>query len=153
MAGVAFLETVEQAIARPDDEWRSRAATHAEGRTSAQFLAEAHDELIGSLTVFVRRAGIPDYLDRVPEVDLPTVVGVYVSPSGRGLGVVDTLLAAASEWATERGHRELTLDVHESNAAAIGAYQRAGFVVGSEIIVESGRELSMVKQLPARNPG
>ncbi len=150
MAAVAFLETVEQAIARPDEEWRSRAATHATGRTSAQFLAEAGDELIGSLTVFVRPAGTPDYLDRVPEVDLPTVVGVYVSPPGRGLGVIDALLAAASEWARERRYRELTLDVHESNTVAIRAYQRAGFETRSELMADSGRELGMVKQLTPR---
>ncbi|HEU0205066.1 MAG TPA: GNAT family N-acetyltransferase [Pseudolysinimonas sp.] len=153
MARVAFLETVEQAEARPGEEWRSRAAAHSEGNASAQFLAESGTELIGSVAVIVRSMGVPDYFDRVPDVDLPTVVGVYVSPRGRGLGVIDALLAAAAHWAEQRGDRELTLDVHESNSAAIRAYQRAGFEVRSEFVSESGRELGMVKPLPARNHG
>jgi len=37
MAQVAFLETVERAEARPDEEWRGRTAAHAEGGASAQF--------------------------------------------------------------------------------------------------------------------
>src|SRR6185369_16341011 len=41
MAQVAFLETVERAEARPDEEWRGRTAAHAEGGESAQFVAEA----------------------------------------------------------------------------------------------------------------
>jgi GNAT superfamily N-acetyltransferase len=149
MAGVAFLETVEQAMARPDDEWRSRAAVHAEGRSSVQFLAERGDEPIGSVTVFVRRAGAPDYFERVPDVDMPTVVGVYVAPSGRGIGVIDALLGAAADWARARGDRELTLDVHEKNAPAIRAYERAGFERRTWFDGPAGRELGMVKELVA----
>jgi GNAT superfamily N-acetyltransferase len=154
MAHVAFLETVERAEAIADEEWRGRAAGHAEGEASAQFLAEAGDgadhQLIGSLTVIMRKAGVPDYFDRIPDVDLPTVVGVYVAPRGRGLGVIDALLATASDWARQSGHTELTLDVHESNAAAIRAYERAGFVILSGFEGESGRELGMVKRLAPR---
>ncbi len=147
MAPVAFLESIEQATARPDEEWQARAATMAEGDGGAQFLAERRDEPIGSLAVIIRAAGAADYFDRVPEVDLPTVVGVYVAPSGRGAGVIDALLATAVDWARSRGDRELTLDVHETNAPAIRAYQRAGFELRSEFTGESGRELGMVKVL------
>ena len=150
LAGIAFLETVEQAAARPDEDWRTRVATNAAGDTSTQFVAERDDQLIGSLTVFVRAAGTLDYFDRVPDVDLPTVVGVYVAPSGRGLGVVDTLLGAAAEWAFARGDRELTLDVHEKNAPAIRAYERAGFTLRTSYDGPSGRELGMVKDLVAK---
>jgi len=153
MAHVAFLESVAQAEARPDEEWRNRTAAHAEGDRSAQFLAETDNTLIGSVTVIVRAAGAPDYFDRVPDVDLPTVVGVYVSPVARGRGVIDTLLAAAAEWAEQSGYQQLTLDVHERNATAIRAYERAGFEVQSEIVTESGRELGMVKQFVARGRG
>jgi len=153
MAQVAFLETVERAEARPDEEWRGRTAAHSEGGASAQFVAEAGDSLIGAVTVIVRAAGEPDYFERIPAVDLPTVVGVYVSPAGRGAGVIDALLAAAAEWAAASGYHELTLDVHESNAPAIHAYQRAGFEVRSEFVSESGRELGMVKSLSARDHG
>lgn len=147
MASVAFLETVDEATAHPDDYWRDRVAARAKGNDSVQFLAERDGGLIGSLAVFLRRAGAPDYFERIPETDMPTVVGVYVAPTGRGLGVIDALLAAASEWARARGDLLLTLDVHESNVPAIRAYERAGFVVRSAFDRESGRELGMVKPL------
>ena len=147
VARIAFLETVEGAEARPEEEWRSRAIAHSEGGRSAQFLAESDGVPIGSVTVILRSAGAPDYFDRVPDVDLPTVVGVYVSPAGRGLGIIDALLTAAADWASRSGYRELTLDVHESNAAAIRAYRRAGFEVRSDFVGPEGRELGMVKPL------
>jgi GNAT superfamily N-acetyltransferase len=146
-ANVAFLETIEQALTRPDDEWRERTARHAEGNASVQFVAERGGNLIGSLVVFVRAAGVPDYFDRIPETDLPTVVGVYVGPSARGLGVIDALLTAAADWSRARGDRVLTLDVHEANTPAIRAYERNGFEMGSVFEAESWRELGMVKQL------
>jgi GNAT superfamily N-acetyltransferase len=147
MASVAFLETVEIAAARPDEEWREVADRRSIGHESAQFLAERNGVLIGSLGVIVRRAGEPDYFQRVPDVNLPTVIGVYVSPSGRGDGVIDALLAAAAEFARSRGDRELTLDVHETNVAAIRSYERAGFEHRTSYQGQSGRELGMVKQL------
>ncbi len=147
MAPVAFLESIATAAGRPDEEWREVAERRSTGMESAQFLAERAGELIGSLGVIVRRAGEPDYFQRVPDVDLPTVIGVYVSPSGRGLGVIDALLAAAADFAHSRGDRELTLDVHETNLAAIGAYERAGFEHRTVYEGASGRELGMVRHV------
>jgi ribosomal protein S18 acetylase RimI-like enzyme len=153
MAHLAFLESIETATARPDQEWQSRALEASASDAYAQFLAvtseQSGEQLIGSLAVVVRRAGVPDYFGRIPEVDLPTVVGVYVSPSGRGVGVIDALLAAASEFARARGDHELTLDVHENNLPAIRSYERAGFEVRDSFEGESGRELGMVKHLEA----
>jgi GNAT superfamily N-acetyltransferase len=147
MAAVAFLDTVEAASARPDDEWREATASRAHGDGSAQFVAERGGELIGTLGVFVREAGTPDYFGRVHETDLTSVVGVYVSPAARGLGVIDALLAAAAGWARSRGDLVLTLDVHETNLPAIRAYERAGFDVRSDFVGEAGRELGMVQDL------
>lgn len=148
MASVAFLESVEAAAARPEEEWRARAAANAAGDASAQFLAERGGQLVGSLTVIIRAAGVPDYFQRVPEVDQPTVVGVYVSPAVRGRGVIDALLAVATEWARGRGDRILTLDVHETNLGAIRAYERSDFEVSGAFSGDNGRELGMVKQIP-----
>jgi GNAT superfamily N-acetyltransferase len=151
MASVAFLETVEAAAARPDEEWQARATANAAGDASAQFVAERGGELVGSLAVIVRAAGVPDYFRRVPDADQPTVVGVYVSPSVRGRGVIDALLAGATEWASGCGHRILTLDVHETNLGAIGAYERSGFEVCGSFVGDNGRELGMIKEIgPAR---
>ena len=53
---------------------------------------------------------------------------VYVTPSARGHGLLDALVAAASRWATDAGHGQLWLEVHEDNAPARAAYTRLGFV-------------------------
>jgi len=143
VAPIAFLETREQALARPESEWVERAERNATADDQAGFVAETAEGIGGTLIVIVRRAGEPDYFERVPEHDEATVVGVYVSPRLRGRGVIDALMGAATEWARAAGHRVLTLDVHERNAVAIASYERAGFVVTGGFDGEDGRELAM----------
>jgi ribosomal protein S18 acetylase RimI-like enzyme len=46
----------------------------------------------------------------------------------RGRGVGSALLAAAIQWARERGLHELSLDVFAHNASAIALYRKFGFV-------------------------
>lgn len=147
VASIAFLETIEQASARPPAEWAERAERNATAADQAGFVAEAEGELVGQVTVFLRRAGEPDYFQRVPEVDTPTLVGVYVSPRMRGRGVIDALIRAATEWTRAAGYPELTLDVHEHNVVAIASYRRAGFEVVGEFTGDDGREIAMAVRL------
>ena len=147
VASIAFLETTEQALARPDSEWRERAERNATATDQAGFVALLADEFVGSVIVIVRRAGEPDYFQRVPEVDAATLVGVYVSPQARGRGVIDALIGAAADWARDAGYPELTLDVHERNVVAIGSYRRTGFEVVSEFVTDDGREIAMALAL------
>jgi len=148
VASIAFLETTEQALARPDSEWRERAERNATAADQAGFVAEIADgasfrELVGSVIVITRHAGEPDYFERVPAVDTATLVGVYVSPAVRGRGVIDALIGAAAGWARDADYPELTLDVHERNVVAIACYRRAGFEVVGEFVGDDGRELAM----------
>ncbi len=147
MASIAFFETMDQALARPAEEWRERAERNASASDSAGFVAVLGDELVGTVGVLVRRADEPDYLQRVPIVDTATLVGVYVSPSVRGLGIVDALIEAAADWSRDSGYLELTLDVHERNVVAIATYVRAGFEFVDELVGEDGRELAMARRL------
>jgi ribosomal protein S18 acetylase RimI-like enzyme len=147
VASIAFLETIEQASARPESEWRERAERNATAVDQAGFVAETAGQLVGQVTVFLRRAGEPDYFQRVPEVDTPTLVGVYVSPRLRGRGVIDALIDAATAWTRAAGYPELTLDVHERNAIAIGSYRRAGFEIVGEFTGDDGREIAMAVRL------
>jgi GNAT superfamily N-acetyltransferase len=147
VASIAFLETTEQALARPDSEWQERAVRNATAPDQAAFVAELDEQLVGSVTVFTRRAGEPDYFQRVPVVDTATLVGVYVSPPMRGRGVIDALIRAAVDWARGAGYPELTLDVHERNAVAIGSYRRAGFEAVGEFVGDDGREIAMAVRL------
>ncbi|RDG34577.1 hypothetical protein [Streptomyces corynorhini] len=58
-APLAFLETYEEAVARPDDYWRERAArSHVR-----QFIAEAPDgDWIATVAVIIKAAGGADLL-------------------------------------------------------------------------------------------
>ena len=147
VASIAFLETTEQALARPDSEWQERAERNATATNQAAFVAIADNEFVGSVTVFTRPAGEPDYFQRVPAVDTATLVGVYVSPEVRGRGVIDALIRAAAEWARDAGYPELTLDVHERNVVAIASYRRAGFELVGEFEANDGREIAMALTL------
>lgn len=147
VAAIAFLETTEQALARPDAEWSERAERNATAPDQAGFVAVLDDVHVGSVVVFPRRAGEPDYFQRVPTADMATLVGVYVSPRVRGRGVIDALIRAAMDWARDAGYPELTLDVHERNVVAIASYRRAGFEVVGEFSGDDGREIAMAARL------
>lgn len=147
LAAIAFLETTEQALARPEAEWRVRAERSATASDQAGFVAVLDSQHVGSVVVFPRKAGEPDYFDRVPTVDTATLVGVYVSPRARGRGVIDALIRAAAEWAHDAGYAELTLDVHERNVVAIASYRRAGFEVVGGFEGDDGLEIAMAMRL------
>jgi GNAT superfamily N-acetyltransferase len=113
---IAFLETVDQAHAHPDDYWRTRTANRSD--TSRLFGAVAGDgSWLGTMGGF-----------HPPGVRHPLLVGVYVTPAfrGRGNGVSDALLTSVVEWAGARADR-LLLHVHEQNEPAIRYYRRHGF--------------------------
>lgn len=129
-ASLAFLETFEQAAAKPDEHWQDRAAGAAEGVHVGQFIAEAPDgQWDGSVSVFIEAAGTSDFLGQAVDVDQAHVVGVFVRPEQRGSGLTDALFEAALEWVWAReepvlGH--VRLFVHEKNERAAGSTGGSG---------------------------
>jgi ribosomal protein S18 acetylase RimI-like enzyme len=87
-----------------------------------------------------------------PEGDRYWFGSVYVTPAGRGRGLLDGLLGAAAGWGREAGARALHLEVHEENGAAVAAYRRLGFTeTGGRRpypLDPTGDELEMVLSLP-----
>lgn len=134
-SALAFVESYEEAAARPDCFWRERAEGGSEDRGTwiRQFVAEAADgRWAGTVTVLVERPedGRTIFGDEVvvPQAD---VVGVYVRPEARGGGLVDALLSVAVDWSWERPAplvERVRLFVHEENARAAAVYRRFGFV-------------------------
>jgi len=55
-------------------------------------------------------------------------IGMLVAREWRGRGVGSALLAAAIEWARERGLHKLSLGVFAHNAAGLALYRKYGFV-------------------------
>jgi RimJ/RimL family protein N-acetyltransferase len=78
-------------------------------------VAVAGDEIVGSVHVRATRHGFGE-------------LGMAVAREWRGRGVGSALLAAAIEWARDRGLHKLCLDVFAHNEAAIALYRKFGFV-------------------------
>ncbi|GAB2994582.1 GNAT family N-acetyltransferase [Streptomyces pseudoechinosporeus] len=155
VASLAFLETYEDAVVKPDSFWRERAAGAAEGvRERQQFVAEEGDgRWVGSVVVLVEEAGAEGALGSVSEVRQGHLVGVFVRPEWRGRGVTEQLFACALEWAWEvAGVEWVRLFVHERNARAEGFYRKIGFVPTGKTVPVPGdpavRELEFVMKRP-----
>ena len=89
-------------------------------------VAVAGAEIVGSLHIDLSRYGFGE-------------IGMAVARDWRGRGVGSALLAAAIEWARERGLHKLTLAVFPHNEAAIALYRKFGFV-------EEGRRVKQIRR-------
>ncbi|WP_030941619.1 GNAT family N-acetyltransferase [Streptomyces sp. NRRL S-646] len=149
VAHLAFLETYDQATAQPDSFWQERAIGGAEGATGAQqIIAEGPDgEWVGTLTVLIEEAGTQDWTGLTVERRQGHIVGVFVQPEYRGIGLTEVLFDAGLEWAWGRDVERVRLIVHEDNDRARRFYGKAGFVL-TGLVVPLGedteeRELEM----------
>jgi GNAT superfamily N-acetyltransferase len=119
---LAFLETLDEAAARPHTEYRDRVARMAVGDKRAQFVAERAGRLVG-------HAGGMAW----PESGDTTVIfAVYVTPEHRGSGVLEGLIDGVARWSREVGRHRLLLEVVTGNDRALRAYHRLGFVQSGE---------------------
>ncbi len=129
VAHLAFVETLAEAEARPEEFWQERAERASHGGAAAQFVAEdAAGDLLGSTTVLITEPGAEDVLGDTTDARRALVVGVFVRAAGRGSGLVDRLLDAAAVWVEELGVDSVTLLVHPENHRARAAYLRCGYV-------------------------
>lgn len=156
-APVAFLETYEDSVRRPDSFWRERTERSARGTSARQFVAESADggEWAGSVVALVERRGAADALGGVSAYDQAHLVGVYVRPEHRGSGVLKELFDAATAWAwslEEPRVERVRLLVDERNGRARAAYRKLGFEpTGQTVPVESdpaAREFELAVSRP-----
>jgi RimJ/RimL family protein N-acetyltransferase len=90
-------------------------------------VAVAGTEIVGSLHLDPSRFGFGE-------------IGMAVAREWRGRGVGSALLAAAIEWARERGLHKLSLGVFAHNAGAIALYRKFGFAEEGRRIKHYRRE-------------
>ncbi|GAA1377393.1 GNAT family N-acetyltransferase [Streptomyces beijiangensis] len=144
VASIAFLETVEQAAAKPDEFWQERAAGAAWGVAARQFIAEAADgEWGGTVTVLVEKPGVKGFFGEEIPVTQGHLVGVFVRKEFRGSGLTERLFQAALEWVWELEEPRLErarLFVHSANERAAGFYRKFGFVESGLTIPAEGVE-------------
>ncbi len=138
VAHLAFLETYEQAVERPDSFWQDRTAQAAEGLVTRQFIAEAPDgRWDGTITVLVERPAGEVRFGEAAETDQTHLVGVFVRPEVRGTGVAEALFRAAIAWSWELSAppvKRVRLYVHERNGRAAAFYRRIGFVPSGDSV-------------------
>lgn len=150
VAHLAFLETYEAAVARPDAFWKERTAGAAEGvRERRQFVVEdvanGDGGWVGTVTVLVEEAGVRDFFGGIVERRQGHLVAVFLRDGHRGKGVGEAMFAAAVEWAREAGVERVRLFVNEGNGRAAAFYRRVGFVPsGVTVEGDEGRELEYV---------
>lgn len=130
VAHLAFIETYDASLAKPDSFWQERAEGAAEGAADAhQFIAETADGTwVGTMTVLMEKGGTTDWAGRPVERTQGHVVGVFVRPSHRGTGLVKELFDSGLEWAWGQGAERVRLSVHEDNTRAAASYRKIGFV-------------------------
>jgi ribosomal protein S18 acetylase RimI-like enzyme len=119
---LAYLETLESALTRPDSDWQGRTLRAARpGNTAYAAVDPASGRWLGAMNAYV-----------ATDPTRVMLVSVYITPSARGraAGVTDMLLDAVIAWARDRpGARALRLEVHEDNPRARAYYERRGFVL------------------------
>lgn len=156
-AALAFLETYEDAVARPDAYWRERTARAAEGSGAArQFVAVAPDgRWVGSVTALVERRGADVVLGEAPEEDQTHLVGVYLRPEARGAGVAEELLRAAVDWSWSLSDplvRRVRLYVHERNERAAALYRKVAFRPTGRTLPVEGEPGALEREYELRRP-
>ncbi|WP_432079535.1 GNAT family N-acetyltransferase [Streptomyces sp. YPW6] len=146
-APVAFLESYEDAVAKPDVFWQQRAADAADDGPGQvrQFVAESPEgEWVGSVTVLVELVDSRDdevRFGEAPSVDQAHLVGVFVRPEVRGTGVTEALFREAVAWAWSLSAprmERVRLYVHEKNPRAAAFYRKFGFVPSGQRISAPG---------------
>ncbi|MGW4380423.1 GNAT family N-acetyltransferase [Kitasatospora sp. NPDC004531] len=151
VAHIAFLETYDNAAARPDEIWQQRAAGARGELITQQFVAERPDGgLDGSVTVMIERAGRQDVLGGRIEVDQAHLVGVFVRPEQRGTGLARALFDAAIAWAhalDEPAISRVRLYVHQDNERAEAFYRKLGFVRSGHSAPVPGEESAIENEL------
>jgi ribosomal protein S18 acetylase RimI-like enzyme len=115
----AFASTHAREAAAPERMWRERAAGGPEIITLLATTGPEEDGAAPAGMTTVRLEG-----EQPPHGHL---LGMWVDPAHRGLGVAGALIGAAAGWARAHGATELVLWVVDSNTAALRAYRRAGF--------------------------
>ncbi|MBD0840469.1 GNAT family N-acetyltransferase [Streptomyces sp. TRM68416] len=140
VAPLAFLETYEEAVGRPDSFWQERTARGAEGADGLQtVVAQAPDgRWVGTVTVLLEEPGTTDWAGFPVERKQGHLVGVFVRPEERGSGLTEVLFDAALEWAWAHGAERARLIVHEDNGRAQRFYRRVGFVPTGVVVPMPG---------------
>ena len=112
----AFGQSYDEAIAMPDDEWKSIARASSRGDRRTWFLGrDESGRVVG--VVQARRRPPADCL----------LFSMWVAPESRRLGVGAALVDTVSDWGRSWGAQRVILWVIGTNEGAFRFYERIGF--------------------------
>lgn len=154
VAPIAFLDTYEEAAAKPDSFWQERAEGAADGTRVRQFVAEGPDGTwSGTVTVLIEDPGSDHVFGGAIQRRQAHVVGVFVRPEHRGSGVTDALFETAVGWAwSVPDVTRVRLYVHEDNARAETFYRRYGFAPTGETVPMKGDPSKLEREMVLGEP-
>lgn len=109
----SFGSTLQREQNRTNEVWRQRLAE------SVAAIFVAHDNELGDVGL---AAGAP-FSDR----EGAGLFSMWVAPEARGKGYAKALIESVVRWATEKGYKQLRLEVGDENQAAIELYTQMGF--------------------------
>ena len=128
----AFGSTHAAEAALPPEHWAARITRSVTAGIDHALVAEMDGRMVGLAWAKV-------------DADDPALVNLFqmwVAPEARGHGVAAGLLGEAVRWAQARGALAMQLGVNCANAAALGLYERAGFVdTGVREPLQAGTDL------------
>jgi RimJ/RimL family protein N-acetyltransferase len=148
-AHLAFLDSYEDSVTRPDEFWQQRTEGAADGDAVAQFVVVDEDgRWVGTVTGLMETPGADDWEGQPVTERQVHVVGVWLHPGHRGRGLVQRAIDAVVGWARDHGAERARLYVHADNARAQAAYLTAGFTPsGLSFGGALGTEEEMVRPL------
>lgn len=114
----AFAKTHAEESAYADEEWTRRATEWSVGDQGLTVFADLDDEVVGLVG------------GHRPTPGQTELVSMWVDPAARRNGVGHALIAAVVEWAAGES---VELWVTRGNDRAIALYERAGFVVTTDV--------------------
>jgi RimJ/RimL family protein N-acetyltransferase len=116
-----FSSDYAENLAKPMAFWTNRLKSTDVDSAVTIYLAVDKQQLVG--TCGIARENSPKVRHDA------TIVGMYVRPDWRGLGVADALMTVCLDWASAHDVRIVKLAVVTTNTAAVRCYARCGFTV------------------------
>ncbi|QFG69975.1 GNAT family N-acetyltransferase [Ornithinimicrobium pratense] len=148
-AAVAFFETYDEALVKPEEEWRNwakMAGSDAEGTPFIRdFVAVTlFGEWVATSTLLIRMAGDPELGGGTVETDRGEFIGVWIDPQHRGQGLFTRLVEAGMSWLADNAISRSALWVHEENGRARRAFEGVGFErTGLRVVESKGPEIQL----------
>ena len=136
----AFLSTLAEERAMPEERWQERLDSNVAGVRTAGFLAVVDGEAQG-LVVGVRPEGRPDVVD---------LNAMWIAPAARRRGAGRALVEAVCDWARELGCARVTLCVIEGNPGAEALYRACGFTEVSRCAPDDDPRRQIRMERPVR---